>query len=623
MDNIVTLFHKINKQSENILIFEKANNQDMPTYTNQQLIDCVLASNGIDNDAKAQLVQLLKKDKKYGLVWEDKPEDTELRLVSEIPVLKEDASMHVSPMTEKTTVERPEHILIEGDNLEALISLTYTHEGKVDIIYIDPPYNTGNNDFIYNDNIVDKEDQYRHSKWLSFMAKRLRIAKKLLSEKGAIFISIDDNEQSTLKLLCDEIFGHDAFLGNIIWEKSDSPRMDVSGFSVRHDYILVYGMHSFELKRLPVDNIPDHYNRVDEKGRRYYTKPMRIMGGHISESLFYPLIAPDGSEVYPYDKNGNKSGWRWSKAKVIEEGGRIDWVNGKNGWNPYFRIYADNMKDMPVETIWTFDKVGSNRTAKNTLNEILGDNAFSYPKPTTLIKQILRIAGGKDITVLDFFAGSGTTLHATMQLNAEDGGNRKCILVTNNENGICEAVTYERNKRVITGYTTPKGTSIPGLENNNLRYFRTVSVPRENTHQNKKAIVTSAIDLIRIKENCFNESKYFGSLHLINKEALLRYFEDHDHKVLIILDSRVIPYVVKEIESLSLSKDELKIYIFADGSYPYTEDFSAVLERVQLVALPYSIIQSIKSVIPEEIDIEIDNSNLTESEKGLIISAGE
>lgn len=176
---------------------------------------------GLTNEEKASLVELLRSQKKYGLVWEDKPEEIETRLVDELPVLtevQERAIVSDSP-------DAPNHILIEGDNLEALTALAYTHEGKIDVIYIDPPYNTGNKDFVYNDSFVDREDGYRHSKWLSFMNKRLQIAKSLLSSGGVIFISIDDNEQAQLKLLCDEIFGAKNFVENIIWQKNSLDQM--------------------------------------------------------------------------------------------------------------------------------------------------------------------------------------------------------------------------------------------------------------------------------------------------------------------------------------------------------------------------------------------------------------
>src|SRR5574344_2876301 len=177
----------------------------------KELYNKILQLDGLTNEEKSELLGLLRKQKKYGLVWEDKPEDVEERLREELPVLIEDTSKAII----SEDADAPNHILIEGDNLEALTALAYTHEGKIDVIYIDPPYNTGNKDFIYNDSFVDSEDGYRHSKWLSFMSKRLKIAKRLLSDKGVIFISIDDNEQAQLKLLCDEIFGADNYISSI------------------------------------------------------------------------------------------------------------------------------------------------------------------------------------------------------------------------------------------------------------------------------------------------------------------------------------------------------------------------------------------------------------------------
>ena len=581
----------------------------MKSETRAQLIERVMQLPGLTNDERSALLELLRTKKSYGLVWENKPEAVEVRLRDELPVLTE--------LPERRIVsddpDAPNHILIEGDNLEALTTLAYTHAGKIDVIYIDPPYNTGNKDFAYNDSYVDKEDAYRHSKWLSFISKRLRIAKNLLSDRGVIFISIDDNEQANLKLLCDEVFGADSFVGTVIWEKTDSPRMDVTGFSVRHDYILVYKRNDFLLKRLSSDIVPEHYNRTDENGRRYYTKPMRIMGGHISESLFYPLIAPDGTKVYPYDKKGEKSGWRWSMKKIKEEAERVEWVKGKNGWNPYFRIYADNRREMPVETIWTFETVGSTRTAKNQLNVIMGDSAFSYPKPVSLIQYILRVAGENNSTILDFFAGSGTTMHAVMALNAEDGGHRQCILVTNNENGICENVTYERNKRVINGYPKPNGEQVEGLHANNLRYYRTAYVPREPSHPVRKEQARALTDLLCIKENVYDEKKAFGGLSLAGKEQLIRYFADDARQMLLIYDTRVVPQVVNEIAKMPDGVN-VKIYVFADGSYPYTADFESVLNKITLVAMPYSMNKALHNVLPVQDDVELNDKPESEED---------
>ena len=202
----------------------------------QELIGKIHGIEGLSNEEKSALIELLKTHKKYGLVWEDKPEDVEERLRDELPVLtevKERAIISEDP-------DAPNHILIEGDNLEALTALSYTHAGKIDVIYIDPPYNTGNKDFVYNDAFVDKEDSFRHSKWLSFVSKRLAIAKRLLSPSGVIFISIDDNEQAQLKLLCDEIFGDSNFVGEIVWFKKRKGSFLSNKLVSLTEYILPY-----------------------------------------------------------------------------------------------------------------------------------------------------------------------------------------------------------------------------------------------------------------------------------------------------------------------------------------------------------------------------------------------
>ena len=199
----------------------------------------IQALDGLSNEEKSALLGLIRSHKKYGLVWEDKPEDVEERLLDELPVLIEDKDRALTDAGS----DAPNHILIEGDNLEALTTLAYTHEGKIDVIYIDPPYNTGNKDFIYNDSYVDSEDSYRHSKWLSFMSKRLRIAKKLLSDNGVIFISIDDNEQAALKLLCDNPdcgFGADKFVGQLVWFKKRKGSFLSNKVVSLTEYILIY-----------------------------------------------------------------------------------------------------------------------------------------------------------------------------------------------------------------------------------------------------------------------------------------------------------------------------------------------------------------------------------------------
>ncbi|WP_370863422.1 site-specific DNA-methyltransferase [uncultured Duncaniella sp.] len=208
----------------------------MKATDRNKLIDRIKTLEGLTDDERSALLGLLNETKTYGLVWEDKPEEVEERLRTELPVLKEVKSRAII----SDNADAPNHILIEGDNLEALTTLAYTHEGKIDVIYIDPPYNTGNKDFIYNDSYVDSEDSYRHSKWLSFMSRRLRIAKRLLSDRGVIFISIDDNEQANLKILCDEIFGQQNFIDIFSWNKTETPANLSMKTKKAVEYILCY-----------------------------------------------------------------------------------------------------------------------------------------------------------------------------------------------------------------------------------------------------------------------------------------------------------------------------------------------------------------------------------------------
>ncbi len=602
-----------------------------------ELITKIHQLQGLDDSEKSALIELLRTQKKYGLVWEDKPEDVEERLREELPVLtevKDRAIISDDP-------DAPDHILIEGDNLEALTALSYTHAGKIDVIYIDPPYNTGNKDFVYNDSFVDSEDSFRHSKWLSFMSKRLRIAKQLLSDKGVIFISIDDNEQAQLKLLCDEIFGQEYYLGLITRKQSSGAKNDTGENRIitTADYILSYAKGRFAFKPYFVKN-QKTYTREDSEGK-FSPRALEMQGGgdtlparpRMGYSIYYrqsdnsvkllfdydlthtPVyndpdekLLAEGYECFRPRKRDMALGrWRWGDGTFMEMF-KNNLVHFEKGRVFIKERSKDNIPKYP-EAIWD-DYL--NTLGTNELKDILGGKSFNFPKPSSLIAQLLRVTDS--VTILDFFAGSGTTLHATMQLNAEDGGHRKCILVTNNENGICENVTYERNKRVINGYTTPKGVQVEGLKGNSLRYFKTEFVDRALTHQNKKAIFTSLVDTLRIKENCFTAQTTFGSVSLYGKDRFLRYFEENGRRLLILFDSKIIPLIVKEIESLDLADNSLKIYIFADGSYPFTAEFEPVISKINLVAMPDAIISALRYVLPSQTDTAIDETSLSPDE---------
>ncbi len=460
------------------------------------------------------------KEKRFGLTWIDVPEAFEKESENSIPVLEE-----VPELAIHNDDGKPTHILIEGDNYHALTCLNYTHRGKVDVVYIDPPYNTGNNDFTYKDKrflaeypdgtLIKANHPLRHSAWLSLMSKRLRLAKELLSDRGVVFISIDDNEQANLRLLCNEVFGENQFCTNIIWEKSDSPKMDSKDFSNNHDFIIVYykDRTTEPINRLKTA-IPEHYNRVDENGKRYYLKPLRYMGNEDSmedrPGMYFPIKAPDGTDVFPIKGDGGKGRWRWSEERVAEDKEKIDFVSTTNGWSVYYRIYADEKIGKPPESIWYNEDVDGNRQAIAELKSIFENKkVFTNPKPTQLIKRIVQIASNKNSTVLDFFAGSGTTLHAVMRQNIEDGGNRQCILCQSNEDEICKNVTYERNRRVMNGYSTGNDEDVPGL-GNSLKYYRTAFVgknqPKSATDDDKLTLARKAGCLLSLAENTLYET---------------------------------------------------------------------------------------------------------------------
>ena len=564
---------------------------------------------GLTNEEKASLVELLRSQKKYGLVWEDKPEEIETRLVDELPVLtevQERAIVSDSP-------DAPNHILIEGDNLEALTALAYTHEGKIDVIYIDPPYNTGNKDFVYNDSFVDREDGYRHSKWLSFMNKRLQIAKSLLSSGGVIFISIDDNEQAQLKLLCDEIFGSDNFITNIIWQSTAGSNTG-NEIVTTTEYVLVYTSNRsrahFDGQPPSADTFKLSDEYVKERGRYTLDKlDRRRVGGHYSEALNFPIEMPDGTLRYPGGGQQVNEGWNylWSKTKVKWglDNNFIVFKKNKEKWAVYCKRYqnVDN-NNKPVDRTTPYRNLITSdlfNTAQGTaeLANIFNIRPFAFPKPSSFVKFLLSttVTTLPNATVLDFFAGSGTTLHATMQLNAEDGGHRKCILVTNNENNICEEVTYERNKRVIQGYTTPKGEDVEGLHNNNLRYYRTTLLSRDKSVKNMRQLVRLATDMLCTKNDVYTEAPFCGK-HL--NPNIARYFDNgQGNRMLVIYEERAIQLLVQLMAQTEDDGIKTMVYMFSPGADPYTDDFEDIAERVKLCALPSAIYEAYKRVLPK------------------------
>ncbi|MBQ7199080.1 MAG: site-specific DNA-methyltransferase, partial [Selenomonadaceae bacterium] len=363
-----------------------------------------------------------------------------------------------------------ENKIIHGDNLLALKSLLPVYESRVKCIYIDPPYNTGNEGWIYNDNVNDPrfkkwlgqvvgregEDFSRHDKWLCMMYPRLKLLKRLLADDGAIFISIDDNEQANLKLICDEIFGHQNFCSNMIWKSKSGGANDVNGIACDTENIFVYAKNisSCKFNYDKGAKVSTSYNRVDSDGRRYSLERLDKQSLGYQESLDFPIIGTDG-KIYTVEHKNPKvkrARWRWSKETVLERYNELVF----NYPYVYTKNYEKEGGVIP-RNLLVDERFGRTRTGKTELASYFDNvSPFSFPKPTKLIQYLVDMATNKNSIVLDSFAGSGTTAHAVLNLNKADGGNRKFILVEMED--YAETITAERVKRVIDGYGKVEGT---------------------------------------------------------------------------------------------------------------------------------------------------------------------
>ena len=479
-----------------------------------------------DNDEALKAIHEIENEivsKKYGLVWEEHEENVDIQMRTHVPVFLEAKDREIIGDEDNPNF----NFLLEGDNLHSLKLLEKTHKGKVDVIYIDPPYNTGNEDFIYDDNYVEKEDGYRHSKWLSFMTKRLEIAKRLLSDKGIIFISIDDNEQAQLKLLCDDIFGEQSFLTKLTIKTGE-----VYGTKAAHikktlvkvkDYVIIYQMERGKLvEKQPLFDILDvfydpHYTHILSGGEniisiidyiknddfsikkfKKYNLPVSKKNINILLSLdqnFKDYFIKKISPVLYKDSQFNmkipndiqkqlksRKAYNYEGTLLMKTSGQT--IRHLQAFNDVLR-WSDNSisefgRTIPRGDVWDDFVKDMGNVGKEG-----GIDFKNGKKPIRLIKQLIKWSNFKNSIILDFFAGSGTTGHAVVNLNKEDGGNRKYILCTNNENNICEEVTYQRLINIQD--------DLP----HNLKYYKTDFIPKIRNDEDN---VLSDDLLVHIKE---------------------------------------------------------------------------------------------------------------------------
>jgi adenine-specific DNA-methyltransferase len=520
---------------------------------------------------KEDLIKLLNKLEHraaYGVLFEPQREDFLDERSHHTPLLRMNLDKCIKG-------NGPEHIFIEGENYHALQILNHTHKQRIDLIYIDPPYNTGNNDFLYNDAFVDVEDSFRHSKWLSFMSRRLKLAKELLKKDGAIVISIDDNEFAQLKLLCDNVFGEDNFVECIPWKKKTPKGVPPRNMMANtHEYLLVY-QRSSEFRFIGVPRDPSDYPNDDNDGKGPYANASQNMKSTIkSKHEAFTITDPNTGRTFT-------DTWAYSEKelnRMIAEN-EILWPKDDTGQvraKDYLHGKRNQQKALPSEWISPYSERDGSfpNVQKNTemfKSMVPSDVQFLNPKPINLMQYLISVSCENDAIILDFFAGSGTTGHAVMNLNAADGGTRRCILCTNNENGIAERITYPRLKAAINGWKQGKN-SVAGT-NAALAYFQLVYEQDKTTADDTYLNLQNKLDgITRLKHHAFqicggkkSDTSYdfviFGGAESTGPVYSVLIFNVHS-----------IPDAVAWFEENGI-EENVHFSVFSYGTFAFEEDF--------------------------------------------------
>ena len=536
-------------------------------------------------------IEKLKKRKKYGLVWNNISEDVVDRCKKEFPFLDELESKKII----NDNLLDP-NLIIEGDNYHALACLNYTHKNKIDLIYIDPPYNTGARDWMYNNDYVVDEDPYRHSKWISMMSNRLHLAKNLLSEDGVLICTIDKYEQPRLNLLLEEIFfDYEIVCITIVHNPAGTQGKNFS-YTNEYAFFVFPKNGQYIAKTTRETDLESSFRdwgpislRSHAKNCFYpiIIKNMQIINfGDVCKDSFHPKSSninnKDGTiSVYPISKEGEEKKWVFSRQNVEKIKDQLFIKKDKN----QFSVFRKK-NEASYKTVWEDKKFYANVYGSNLLNQII-DSKFPFPKSLYATMECIKaVIHNKDnAIILDFFAGSGTTGHAVMQLNKEDNGKRSFILCTNNENKIAEKVTYERIKKVINGYKNlkNKNKTVEGL-GGNLRYFKSSFLPSLITDQSKSIFAKKMKSIICIKENTYN--KFFE-----NKDYCV--FSNNYQYTTIIFNNDKLDEVKDKISNFKLHN---KIYIFSLSNETHDEVFDEIEDK-ELIPIPEEMIKIYKNIL--------------------------
>jgi adenine-specific DNA-methyltransferase len=546
-----------------------------------------MANKDYSNWTKEQLVEevaRLRKRKRYGLVWEEKPEDVVEQCKTELPVLKEVKNKAIAK-----DKNGPVNILIEGDNFHALSVLNYTHKGKIDCIYIDPPYNTGAKDWKYNNHFVDINDGYRHSKWISMMNNRLVLAKKLLKPDGVLIVTIDDWEAGSLRLLLDEIFPERETTTVVI--EHNPKGLPSKNFSYSHEYAyFVIPKGKSVIGKDPTEK-EDTRNlrragkasmRKDRPTMFYpiYVKNMKVVRvGTPPSDSFHPkarnTVDKKGEiAVWPIDDHGRERRWHFGLDSVNDYLDRI-LIKGRSG---DIQLYVTAIPGR-YKTVWTGGEFDAGKYGTGLVKEITGIE-FPFPKSVYATAKCLEtiVLNKPDATILDFFSGSGTTGHATKLINSKFGGRRKFILCTNNENNIATDVCYPRLMKVMLGYKSTGGESVAGL-GGNLKYFRTAFVGAEPNDKNKEALTKQSAEMLCMREDTFEPVKETGTVKI---------FKNAKQHTGIVFDEDSIPALKKEINKIG---GVWSVYIFSLGDDTFEEEFEEMKGKITVAPIPEAILR--------------------------------